>query len=87
MQVQELEMDWLTTSYVGKLHNYKLFEEIRELIFLGSMSMIRIRYLGDNSIFFSGKNKVIITKIVKENVEWFENIIESIDPWFWSKVV
>ncbi|XP_068504217.1 uncharacterized protein [Phaseolus vulgaris] len=75
---------WMISSVVGHMSQDFTFDLLCEE-FIKGMKMIKLRYLGDNSVLLTPKEERM-DDLIQLNKEWFESILESIEPWSESYV-
>ncbi|KAK7347588.1 hypothetical protein VNO80_22123 [Phaseolus coccineus] len=60
---------------------------IKESFFLGGFSCVRLRYLGEKFILLSCEEEGVIGKLIEDNKDWFDGMLDSVVPWDDSFVV
>jgi len=68
-------------SVVGKLGDDMDFRKLGEELVKGGMSMMRARFLGDNSVLLTPREGEVMEDIMKHNNEWFKSVFTSVSPW------
>ncbi|XP_057432775.1 uncharacterized protein LOC130725575 [Lotus japonicus] len=81
LSVEDEVDDWLKKSWVGKLKNIEMAQNIQETLLVGGFHSIRARYLGDDLVLLSGDPGVSWDEISKGTEDWLCNLFESITPW------
>ena len=80
-------LPWMKNNMVGRMKAEWEHETLQEECIKGGMSMIIIRFLGDNLVLLTSKSIEKIEDIVKSSKEWFDFFFEDIKPWSESLVV
>ena len=62
------------------------FIMVREEFIKGGMSMIKVRYMGDNLVLLTPKKGEQMEDIIKLNNKWFTSMFDDIEPWSESYV-
>ena len=60
---------------------YINFSQLCEEFIKGGMSMVKVRFLGDNLVPLTPKQDERMDELINLNKEWFESVFEVIDPW------
>ena len=72
---------WMVTSVIGQFREEMDFEQLSDLFVKGGMSMVRIRYMGDNLVLLTSREGVNMEELVNLNKEWFKSVFLNIEPW------
>lgn len=57
------------------------YNQLCEEFFTGGMNMIKVRYMGDNLVLLTPREGERMKDLIKLNKEWFESVLDVIDPW------
>jgi len=57
------------------------FENLGEEFVKGGMSMVKVRYMGDDLVLLTPPEGENMEELINLNKEWFESIFQSIEPW------
>jgi len=71
----------MVSSVVGQMSPYINFSQLCEEFIKGGMSMVKVRFLGDNLVPLTPKQDERMDELINLNKEWFESVFEVIDPW------
>jgi len=80
-------LPWMSTSAVGRMVSDLDFVSLSEEFIKGGMSMIKVRYLGDNFVLLTPREGERMEDIIKLNKSWFTSVFEDLEPWSASFVV
>jgi len=80
-------LPWMSNSIVGRMVPDLNFTSLCEEFIKGGMSMIKVRYMGDNLVLLSPKEGERMEDIIKLNNRWFTSMFEDLELWFVSCVV
>ena len=74
-------LPWMVSSVVGKMLPDLDFYQLREEFFKGGMSMVRVRYMGDNLVLLTPKEGECMDDNINLNKEWFDSVLGDFKPW------
>jgi len=74
-------LPWMSTSVVGRMVSDLDFVSLSEEFVKGGMSMIKVRYLGDNFVLLTPREGERMEDIIKLNKSWFTSVFEDLEPW------
>jgi len=66
---------------VGQFREELDFEQLSDEFVKGGMSMVRLRYMGDNLVLLTPRENINMEELFKLNREWFESVFLNIEPW------
>jgi len=69
LKVEELQLDWLTRSFVGPPHKCSDVESLVKNFVLGGVGFLSPRYMGDHLVLIIRYDGMEIGKVVVENKE------------------
>jgi len=72
----------MVSSVVGKMLPDLDFSQLQEEFFKDGMSMVRVRYMGDNLALLTPREGECMDDISKLNKEWFHSVLGDFKPWF-----
>jgi len=72
---------WLARSAVGWMSPDLAFDSLNEEFVKGGMSMVKVRFMGDNLVLLTPKEGERMEEIIKLNKEWFVSLFVNIEPW------
>jgi len=78
---EELEIELLNESFVGRMHNPDDLESLKDNFILGGMGFLKVRYLGDNMVLITSSYGTKINTLIEENSIWFATMFKSLLPW------
>ncbi|XP_057449044.1 uncharacterized protein LOC130740451 [Lotus japonicus] len=81
LPVDDTVDEWLAKSWVGRLKQTEMSQNIQETLLVGGFHSVRARYMGDDLVLLSSDPGVCWDDIVKGSEDWLANIFESINPW------
>jgi len=79
---QKQIMPWMESSTIGHMAQGMDFYQVNDELIKGGMSIIKIRYMGDNMVLLIPNEGERMEDIIKLNKECFEGVFDLIDP-FW----
>ena len=74
-------LPWMKNSLVGQFREELNFEELGEEFVKGGMSMVRVRYMGDNFALLTLREGSNLEELIDLNKAWFESVFQKIEPW------
>jgi len=80
-------LPWMVNSVIGQFRAELGFEQLCDDFVKGGMSMVRVRFLGDNRAFLTPKEGESMEELINLNKEWFESVFQTIVPWSEEYVV
>jgi len=54
---------------------------VKECLFLGGLSFVRVRSLGEQFILLSSESSNSLEKLIEENKEWLDGFFNSLFLW------
>ena len=74
-------LPWMENSVIGQFNEDLDFEQLEEEFLKGGMSMIKVRYLGDNLAMLTPREGDSMENLIYLNKDWFESVFDNINPW------
>jgi len=81
IRTEQKVLPWMVSSVIGEFREELDYEQLGEQFVRGGMSMIRVRYMGDNLVLLTPQEGINMEELIKLNKEWFESVFQSIEPW------
>ena len=75
-------LPWMANSVVGWMSEDMNFDLLCEELIKGGMSMVKVRFMGDNMVLLTPKEDVLMEDIVKLNKDWFVSVFKDVEPWY-----
>ena len=72
---------WMEISMVGQFREELDFEQLSDEFVKGGMSMVRLRYMGDNLVLLTPRENINMEELFNLNREWFESVFLNLEPW------
>jgi len=76
----------MKNSVIGQFNVDLDFDQLGEGFVKGGMSMIKVRYLGDNLALLTPREGENMDDLIKLNKEWFESVFNNVEPWLEAHV-
>ncbi|KAL2348930.1 hypothetical protein Fmac_002930 [Flemingia macrophylla] len=78
----EENRDWIKESWVGRLRNLTMYDNLHEIEELLNISGAKLRYLSDNMVLISGLFECEVTRLKKEKEgEGVWEAFSTIEKW------
>jgi len=74
-------MDLMKDSFVGRLQILDHLDTLKDNFFLGGMTFLKVRYLGDNVVLITSLDGIKLTNVIEGNNNWFATMFKSFIPW------
>ena len=74
-------LSWMEYSMIGQFREELSFEELGDEFIKGGMSMVRVRFLGDNLALLTPREGQNMKELINLNKVWFESVFQKIETW------
>ena len=81
IRTEQKVLPWMESSVIGEFREELDYEQLGQEFVRGCMSMIRVRYMGDNMVLLTPREGSNMEELIKLNKEWFKSVFQSIEPW------
>jgi len=80
IKTEQKVLPWMGSNVIGQFRDELNFEQLGDEFVKGGMSMIRVRYMGDNLALLTPWEGESMQELINLNNEWFEGVFHSIKP-------